>query len=177
MTRTAIIKNNVVIDVQEFSEGSKSPRGVKAVATNVGNIGDAYDGAGFLAPQQARTHWSFDQLSLTLNNLTTKLLREPRDVSLGDVTVFVDAKPGTRADLAELSRWGAANPGGVRIWIDARDNHTKLTGAQYVALATVVGDYVLRVYEIAAQVTEGLTATPPTIATDLQIFDAFGLRR
>jgi len=64
----------------------------------------------------------------------------------------------------------------MRIWIDARDGHTKLTGAQYVALATAVGDYVLHVYEVAAQVTEGMTASPPTIINDLQIFDAFGLR-
>ena len=174
MTRTAIIKDDVVIDVQEFSDSCKAPKGAKAVATNVGNIGDTYDGADFLSPPQARTHWSVDQLALTLNNLTTKLLREPRDFLIGDVTVFADAKSGTRADLAELSRWGAANPSGVRIWIDAHDGHTPLTGAQYVALATAVGDYVLHVYEVAAHVTEAVTAKPPTIVNVLQIYDAFG---
>ena len=86
----ALLPPELLVPILHFLHAklpARAPKGAKAVATNVGNIGDVYDGADFLTPPQVRAHWSLDQLVLALNNLTTKLLREPRDfvrVRLGD---------------------------------------------------------------------------------------------
>lgn len=151
--RKALIQNGVVTQILEVGPSYIQPPGTVLVASNVANIGDAYDGAKFTPPDPFAGQDGLETLAYNRNLL---LLRVLRTYDLGGVSVLADAKPETRTDLADLARWGAANPSSVRAWIDSRGTSTPLTGAQYVALSEAVGSYVLDLYAKTAAVVSAI---------------------
>ena len=88
------------------------------------------------------------------------------------VSVLCDGTNSTRADLALLALFGQANPTGTKTWIDNNGVSTVLTGAQFVTLATLAGNWVSDTYPALQTLLGEINATPPTITTTAQI-DAY----
>lgn len=85
------------------------------------------------------------------------------------VTINIDATSSTRTDLGDLATWGASNPSASQPWEDNSGIFTNVTGAQFVAVAPLVGAYALGVYSANAAVVQKIVASPPSITTTAEI--------
>jgi hypothetical protein len=88
------------------------------------------------------------------------------------VNVLCDGKNSTRADLALLTLFGQANPTGTKVWVDNGGVSTVLTGAQFVTLATLAGNWTSDTYPALQTLLGEINASPPTVTTTAQI-DAY----
>ena len=88
------------------------------------------------------------------------------------VSVLCDGKNSTRADLALLTLFGQANPTGTKVWVDNGGVSTVLTGAQFVTLATLAGNWTSDTYPALQTLLGEINASPPTVTTTAQI-DAY----
>jgi hypothetical protein len=81
------------------------------------------------------------------------------------VPVLCDGTYPTMTDLALLGLWGQANPTGSKSWVDNNRVATVLTGAQFVMLATIVGNWVQSTYPDLLDIVNEITVQPPGITT------------
>jgi hypothetical protein len=88
------------------------------------------------------------------------------------VNVLCDGTSGTRADLSLLALFGQAYPSGTKTWVDNNKLSTLLTGSQFVALATLVGNWVADTYPALEALLNRIAAKPPTVTTTAEI-DAY----
>jgi hypothetical protein len=109
------------------------------------------------------------QLITYTNAKAQTLLNKARSYTAAGVTIMIDASQGTRTDLGDLAQWGAANTAAAQAWVDDNNTVTSVTGAQYVALAPLVGAYALSIYAVLASALTAIQATSPTITTTAQI--------
>lgn len=88
------------------------------------------------------------------------------------VNVQCDGAPSTRADLAGMFAWGAANPTATRPWLDDSGALFTLTGAELVTLAMAVGTWVDDVFaalgNLIAQINAGAITTTAQIDAETQ---------
>ena len=85
------------------------------------------------------------------------------------VSILCDGTNDTRADLALLALFGQINPTGMKDWLDNNGKTTSLTGSQFVALATLAGDWVSDTYQTIGGIITGILASPPTVTTTAEI--------
>jgi hypothetical protein len=62
------------------------------------------------------------------------------------VVIKADASAETITDLLACMQWGAANPTATKNWVANDGTVTPITGAQFVALAPLVGAYRQTLY-------------------------------
>ena len=111
------------------------------------------------------------QLQEHANAKVNALLTATNPYTAAGVTLKADATGSTIANLLALAQWGTANPTAIENWISNDLTVTPITGAQFVALAPLVGAYAQLLYgtqlaAVLAQIAAG------TITTTAQI-DAF----
>lgn len=122
-----------------------------------------YNGSTFTAPPAATVTQA--QLAAYATQKAASLFANARSYTAGGITIAIDATQGTRTDLGDLVEWGTANAAAVQPWIDNSGNVTEVTGAQFVALAPLVGAYALSGYsELAAVLGEIKAGTMTTTA-------------
>lgn len=92
------------------------------------------------------------------------LLATARQYSAGGITLLIDASQGTRTDLGDLAQWGEANPTATANWLDNADGVTQATGAQFVAMAPLVGAYAMSVYAVLTPLVTSVKAGTITTA-------------
>ena len=111
------------------------------------------------------------QLQAYANAKVNALLAATNPYTAAGVTLKADATGATIANLLALSQWGAANPTVTENWIANDLSVTPITGAQFAAIAPLVGAYAQLLYgtqlaAVLAQIADG------TITTTAQI-DAY----
>ena len=94
------------------------------------------------------------------------LLSAMRPYSVSGVTIKADATDGTIAQLLALAQWGTANLTASENWIANDLSVTAVTGAEFVALAPLVGAYAQLIYgtQLAAVLAQIGSATITTTA-------------
>lgn len=110
---------------------------------------------------------SLSQLSAYANNKAMALLASLRNYSVNGVVLVADATPATRTDIGNLAQWGQTNLASVQPWVDSLGGVTSATGAQYVELAPLVGDYALSVYSTLGSVLLDIKAGTTTTAAQI----------
>lgn len=107
------------------------------------------------------------ELNAHAAGVAQNLLTTPRPYIAAGVTVIADASQGTRTDLGDLAQWGVQNLSQTQTWVAADLSTEVVTGAQFVALAPLVGAYALTIYAelaaVLAQIKAGAIATAAQI--------------
>jgi len=114
---------------------------------------------------------TLSQLQDYAGSKVLSLLSAMRLYTVDGATIKSDSTVGTITHLLALSTWGQSNPTATDNWIANDWSSTPVTGAQFVALAPLVGAYAQLIYGtelnmVLAQITAG------TITTTAQI-DSF----
>lgn len=97
----------------------------------------------------------------------TTLLATARSYDCGGASVKADATASTISDLETLAAWGATNSSASKNWVvDDSGTMMAVTGAQFVALAPLVGAYRLEIYsdELSAVLAEIASGAITTLA-------------
>lgn len=76
----------------------------------------------------------------------TSLIGSMRSYNISGKTIKADATGGSLAQLMALSIWGAANPTATENWVANDLSVTVITGAEFVAVAPLVGAYAQLIY-------------------------------
>jgi hypothetical protein len=115
---------------------------------------------------------SVAQLQAYADSKVGSLLSAMRSYTAGGVVLKSDATGTTVAYLLGLQQWGAANPTMTQNWVANDFTSTPITGAQFVALAPLVGAYAQAIYSTELAAVLSLIAAG-TITTLAQV-DAYG---
>ncbi len=108
------------------------------------------------------------QLHVYATTKAAQLLSATRSYTAAGVTMKADASAATIANLLALAQWGTTNIASSENWIANDYSIQPVTGAQFVALAPLVGAYAQLIYgtQLAAVLTQ---ITVETITTTAQI--------
>ncbi len=181
MATAQIVSNGVVINAVAVNPAAVLAPGGAKITWPGGEL-DAPAGTTLMMQPGAGIGWTLSsgvlvappapapttaQLQAYANAKAASLLGAPRAYTSGAATIKVDATQGTRTDLGDLAEWGAANASATQPWTDAFDAVTQVTGAEFVAIAPMVGAYALSVYAALGgalqQIAAGSIATTAAI--------------
>ena len=172
--RFAIIKNNSVVNVAEYSSASvETDPSIVKVASDVAQIGWAYDGTNFTSPSapvaaaaDLTQHAKFAQAAILRAGQTFNVAASGSPAK----NVLCDGTNETRADLCLLALYGQANPTATKSWMDNNGLVTVLEGSELVTLATEVGNWIADTYSALADILSKISSA--TITTFAEI-DAY----
>jgi hypothetical protein len=89
------------------------------------------------------------------------------------VPILCDGTSATRSDLAMLALNGQSNPSSTKTWLDNNGATTKLSGPEFVTLATLIGNWIDDTYAAIPTIVAEIAATPPTITSYAEIDATF----